>query len=335
MLAAPAYASKKLFNLSLPVISPVLQFSGSISETYDTGGDWVGQGTPLTGDSIRRLDEYSTTIDFAGTNIQFLGNASDTSVVSVSYGQWQYVTETSANSSVIAAAQSNLTYAWYEMVVTQTNSDTDVWMTGVDINTALETEFDSIWDAPNRTEAVVDSLGDKNEFFYFYGQWAYNASIGSVPSPVGRPYNHLVGSGDAYLNFNVPQNTSFIIINGTVGYLGGHYNVTLDPPLSGTQDYTLGSESPPNPFTFNSESRWESEAVLFAAPLDPTEEYDVIIDNIDTDGSVGVYGATFYFATNPPSSNVTSTPSPGHPGRDPKSHTGAIIGGVVSFPTCD
>lgn len=101
---------------------------------------------------------------------------------------------------------------------------------------------------------------------------------------------HAHNSDNPETAFNVPDNTSFLIINGTIGPAHYAISVTISPaPMSNP---TLG----PQPEVFNF---WAGrDAVLHYAVLDPSKQYNVTIMGWGSDSlgltDFGVHSVTFW-----------------------------------------
>jgi len=182
----------------------------------------------------------------------------------------------------------------------------------VDIGSELITEATSFSDTPALSQSVqtwVPGAGAtkvlNSDFFNFTGNWT-SASLDYYALPL--PYQQTTldygeGKNGASLSFQAPPGTSFLVLNGTVDGLGSDYTVELDPPLNTTYP-ALFDVTDPIPWSFSSNSRrpFQTNALLFSSPLEPSVNYTVRITQIPdknrTDGldsTLGVESVTFWF----------------------------------------
>lgn len=103
-------------------------------------------------------------------------------------------------------------------------------------------------------------------------------------------YDHAIGTNGAVVSLSVPKNTSFIMVNGTIGPENGVVSVEVSPQPESLQTQAFASYNP-----------YESLAKIFMTPLDPTVLYslsirsDIAGNNNSAFGTdkIGLYTATF------------------------------------------
>lgn len=183
-----------------------------------------------------------------------------------------------------------------------------------------------------RTESFVNSAGLRNTFYNYDGTtpaWNVTPSIGGANGQTPTTFPALRGGNGSKLTFSVPANTSFIMMNGTVGPDQGNVHIvwTPTPPFQDV-DYTLAVTN----------NAWQAPSVLYMGALDPAIAYSVDV-SADTDATapvnrIGLSSTSFWSAIS--ASGVHSAPiasytpqGGGGSGGGSKAPIGAIVGGVV------
>lgn len=158
----------------------------------------------------------------------------------------------------------------------------------------------------------AEGEGTRNPFYSMSGKWVPSSHIGcdgeggecaeqyvqaciwpvwtllTADNTPPQPLSVLNGYPSASFTAQVPDNTSFLLLNGTSQPLLVYYTVTLDPPVPGA----------PGSATFNALQGYCNGVAYFIAPLDPTVRYNLSLSvggNVLT-GPVGVHSMTFWSA---------------------------------------
>lgn len=119
---------------------------------------------------------------------------------------------------------------------------------------------------PIRTQALLDSARNLNPFFST-----------SAPSVVnwdqvdGANVRFDTASQPVAVTFNPPYSTAFVRMYGSVGPDHGDLMIKFSPPLPGVP---AGSSIGVQP----NRSRGDQDRLLFAAPLDPAQKYEVTVN---------------------------------------------------------
>lgn len=143
------------------------------------------------------------------------------------------------------------------------------------------------------------------------------------------------GSTTLSIQIPVPINTSFAMLNGTIGPDHGLFDVSVKPvPLANGSPIELRG---------NCTSKWVSAGILWFSPLDPKVQYNITLYPRDNNSTIhGFHSMTYYsgvwyvdtsYETDSARSGNSSLDDmgsgPAYAPHRKKVNAGAIAGGVV------
>ncbi|BEI88158.1 uncharacterized protein CcaverHIS019_0108760 [Cutaneotrichosporon cavernicola] len=208
--------------------------------------------------------------------------------------------------------------------------DGEVSLARVTVRTGMQTQAPNFEAAKTREELFLTGSGDgtRNPFYSMSGKWDSSFQIGGNDNTPPQPLSVLNGKPGASFNVRVPDNTSYLLLNGTSQPLLSYYTVALSPPLPGSLPES----------TFNAQQGFCNGVNFFMTPLNPEIQYTLaftVSGNVLT-GPVGVHSMTFWSAlwtkdTDPNASTSSSSPGASDTSGPSPAPTGSSKGGGVSL----
>jgi len=132
----------------------------------------------------------------------------------------------------------------------------------------------------------------------YTGPWNVSTHIGGVGGQPAIAYPHMQGFNNSEVTFQIPRNTSFMYINGTLGPTARRHAFTLNPG-SPSGLISGGGGEPNMPWVV-------PYAIVYMVLLDPTVQYNISIKPVmflapgqrdDTPGDrITLHSATFFSA---------------------------------------
>ncbi|KLT40425.1 hypothetical protein CC85DRAFT_329948 [Cutaneotrichosporon oleaginosum] len=332
------------FNYTLTDMDTILSYtpssSGASALTWaNTFSDSPAPSVPGRsifgrGSSLHTTSMAGSTVgwSFYGDAVYVQGNASADARIRLTTdgANADFVPATLNETDSIAWAE--VAEGWHDVMLSVL--DGEVSLARVVVSTGMRTQAPS-FDAARTREELFLTSGERNPFFSTSGKWDASLQVGGDDNTPPQPLSVLNGQPGATFSARVPDNTSYLLLNGTSQPLLSYYTVALSPPLPGSLPEA----------TFNALQGYCNGVTFFMAPLDPEVQYTLtfsVSGNVLT-GPVGVHSMKFWSGlwTNgtDPSPN-TSSSVPGPSGSDPAqsdppksggvSLAGAIAGGVIA-----
>ncbi|WOO80218.1 uncharacterized protein LOC62_03G003731 [Vanrija pseudolonga] len=311
--------------------------------TSYANSNWANYAPGQTGAGMSQHSAVATNTNNPGVAFNFLGTGygllgqislpSNGALAVTQDGQQQ--SANAVSNTILSMGTGDYRYHKIQVALVDTanqaNARPSISVTGLTVEYGFYSQAQSISNVNVRTESFVSQNGLRNTFYTVDGTtqaWNVSQSIGGANGQQPTQYPTLRGGNGSGLTFNVPANTSFIMLNGTVGPDQGVVHIVWTPPPP-YQDvnYNLAVTN----------NAWQAPSVLYMGALDPAVSYSVAI-SADADGTapvnkIGLASTSFWSAISasgahpgaPSSSSINYTPSSG----GSKTPVGAIVGGVV------
>ncbi|KAL1413581.1 hypothetical protein Q8F55_001355 [Vanrija albida] len=174
------------------------------------------------------------------------------------------------------------------------------------VTTGMKTKAPSLDRVSVQTQYAL--LGDNatvNPFFQLTGRWNVSRGLGGSATAPALPYPHITSSNNnSYLQFNIPHNTSYLVVNGTAGPDNGimFYLWNVSPPLV---EQVSG---------FSAYNAWAAPNVMYAMTLDPGVVYNLTLGPFTSTNKTGnafaLHSVAFYSALSdykPSTAGATAT----------------------------
>ncbi|GMK54810.1 hypothetical protein CspeluHIS016_0113960 [Cutaneotrichosporon spelunceum] len=336
------------FNYTLTDMDTILTYTPSSSgpsaaQTWENtfsdspkpsvpGRSIFGRGSSLHTTS---MPGSTVAFNFYGDAVYVHGNASMSARIRLTTdgANADFVPATLNETDSIAWAE--VQEGWHDVMLSVL--DGEVSLAKVIVRTGMRTQAPNFDAAKTREELFLIGSGEgtRNPLYSMSGKWDASFQVGGDDSTPQQPLSVLNGKPGASFTVRVPDNTSYLLLNGTSQPLLSYYTVGLSPPVPGSLPEAM----------FNAQQGFCNGVNFFMAPLEPEIQYTLAFNvsgNVLT-GPVGVHSMKFWSAlwtndtTNPnPSSSSASpgasgSPSPSHAPTDSRKGGGISLAGAVAI----
>ncbi|WWD20102.1 hypothetical protein CI109_104576 [Kwoniella shandongensis] len=190
---------------------------------------------------------------------------------------------------------------------------------------------------PIYTDNATGTMRINETFDVSQGDWDTQTTVGSLATNDKTVYNRLQATrNSSTVSFNVPDNTSLVLIYGSVGDNHRSYQITLkSPSVPSSSPYVANNTNnvtTPTTQTFMGESAWASvDQVLYYAALDPTIQYGVRVMHTALNTRVWDMSEVVYIKADGAGTSSAGRGSSGGGGSSKTAIIAGVVGGIAAI----